>query len=78
MTPALSRVIAQHRPDLTALETLYRYQHQNREAEGGGKGNITSDVQTNHSSLFALVFMPTLRVGLDGYASSALSFFRRV
>ncbi|OAQ57396.1 hippurate hydrolase [Purpureocillium lilacinum] len=38
------------------------------------EGSISQTVAANHSSKFAPVIMPTLKVGMDGYTLGALSF----
>ncbi|KAK8074267.1 hypothetical protein PG994_005166 [Apiospora phragmitis] len=37
-------------------------------------GPLAESIPSNHSALFAPAIMPTLRVGLDGYAAAALTF----
>ncbi|KAK8103172.1 hypothetical protein PG984_016318 [Apiospora sp. TS-2023a] len=39
-----------------------------------GEGTLAESIPSNHSALFAPAVMPTLRVGLDGYAAAALTF----
>lgn len=43
--------------------------------EGEGRG---SEVPGNHSPFFAPVVQPTLRVGFEGYAVSALTFLGKI
>ncbi|KAK7946123.1 hippurate hydrolase [Apiospora aurea] len=38
------------------------------------RGTLAESIPSNHSALFAPAVMPTLRVGLDGYAAAALTF----
>lgn len=41
------------------------------------EGVLEQDIPSNHSGLFAPVIMPTLQVGLDGYAVGALTFLKK-
>lgn len=38
------------------------------------QGTLAESIPSNHSALFAPAIMPTLQVGIDGYAAAALSF----
>lgn len=38
------------------------------------EGTLAESIPSNHSALFAPAVMPTLQVGLDGYAAAALTF----
>ncbi|KAK8023606.1 hypothetical protein PG993_011672 [Apiospora rasikravindrae] len=38
------------------------------------QGTLAESIPSNHSALFAPAIMPTLQVGLDGYAAAALTF----
>jgi len=41
------------------------------------EGKLSETIPINHSGLFAPAIMPTLKVGLDGYAVAALTWLRR-
>ncbi|KAK7974269.1 hypothetical protein PG989_016117 [Apiospora arundinis] len=42
--------------------------------EAESRGTLAESIPSNHSALFAPAIMPTLQVGIDGYAAAALTF----